>query len=368
MLLIHNNTFYRYGKCLLLLLPQMEQVLRSIFCLANGCPERVLTAESTSFYTTLDEILAENIGDAQTNKVRAVLGDSIIEMLQDIFVHQKGPRIRDKVSHGECDLCDTPQILTNHIVCATLAVIIQAEEDKCVKNSTDLSSILRNSTDDVAVCSSDYCSVNTVVKLENQIRDVSKKYASKFHPSSLLKMSIVDVACKLMEWETYPRPESVEGLGCKPWEELIQEDRAQLLQLKHDLWNSVSRIITLITHDYVNSFSGVVGFITEYKILTVYRSKTEIDIVSLLKQIIDCVQLICRQVEGGLRDKYQLLSAHMLRSRQRETYHRMLTTVPSLHTAIHCVVLILIINVLHINSVQVSSDEEYQHLYRYNYK
>jgi len=346
----------------------MEQVLRSIFCLANGCLERVLTAESTSFYTTLDEILAENIGDTQTNKLRAVLGDSIIEMLQDIFVHQKGPRIRDKVSHGECDLCDTPQILTNHIVCATLAVIIQAEEDKYAKNSTDLSSILRNSTDNVKVCSSDYCSVNTVVKLENQIRDMSKKYASKFHPSSLLKISIADVICKLMEWETYPRPESVEGLECKPWEELIQEDRAQLLQLKHDLWNSMSRIITLITHDYVNCFSGVVGFITEYKILTVYRPKTEIDIVNLLKQIIDSVQLICRQVEEGLRDKYQLFSAHMLRSRQRETYHRMLTTVPSLHTAIRCVVLILVINVLHVNNVPVLSSEEYQHLYRYKYK
>jgi hypothetical protein len=365
MLLIHNNTFYRYGKCLLLLLPQMEQVLRSIFCWANGCPERVLTAESTSFYTTLDEILAENIGDTQTNKMRAVLGDSVIEMLQDIFVHQKGPRIRDKVSHGECDLCDTPQILTNHIVCATLAVIIQAEEEKSVKSSTDLSNIWHNSTDDVKVCSSDCCSVKTVVKLENQIRDMSKKYASKFHPNSLLKISIADVACKLMEWETYPRPVSVEGLGCKPWEELIQEDTAQLLQLKHDLWNSMSRIITLNTHDYVSSFSGVVGFITEYKMLTVYRSKTEIDIVTLLKQIIDNVKLICRQVEGGLRDKYRLLSSHMLRSRQRETYHRMLHTVPSLHTAIHCVVLILIINVLHVNNVPVSSSEEYQHIHRY---
>jgi hypothetical protein len=247
-----------------------------------------------------------------------------------------------------------------------LAVILQAEEEKLVKSSTDLTSILRNSTDDVKVCSSDYCLVKTVVKLENQIRDVSKKYASKFHPSSLLIISIAEVACNLMEWETYPRPESVEGLESKPWGELIQEDSAQLLQLKQELWNSLSRIITLNnTRDCINSFSGVVRFITEYKILTVYRSKTEIDIVNLLKQITDNVQLICRQVEGGLRDKYQLLSCHMLRSRQRETYHRMLNTVPCLHTAVHCVVLILIINVLHVNSVPVSSSQEYQHIYRY---
>jgi hypothetical protein len=343
----------------------MEQVLRSFFCWANGCPERVSTAESTSYYTTLDEILAENISNTQTNKVRELLGDSVIEMLLDIFVHQKGPRIRDKVGHGECDLCDTPHILTNHIICATLAVIIQAEEEKSMKSSIDICSTLQNSTDEVKMCSPDYCPVKTVIKLENKIRDVSKKYASKFHPSSLLKMSIAEITHKLMEWETYPRPESVEGLRCKAWEELIEEDTAQLLQLKHDLWDSLLGIITLDMHDFIISFIGIIDFITEYKILTVYRSKTETELVNLLKQIIDSVQLICRQVEEGLIDKYQLLSSHMLRSRQRGTYLRMLNTVPCLHTAIQCVVLIVIINVLHVNSVPFASSEEYQHMYRY---
>ncbi|XP_021918733.1 endoplasmic reticulum membrane-associated RNA degradation protein-like [Zootermopsis nevadensis] len=140
----------RYDKCLLLLLPQIEQVLRSIFCWANGCPERVLTAESTSFYTTLDEILAENINDMKINKVRAVLGDCLIEMLQDIFVHQKGPRIRDKISHGECDLCDVTQTLTNHIICATLALIIKArEEETNVEDSSGLHSITKLVTDEL---------------------------------------------------------------------------------------------------------------------------------------------------------------------------------------------------------------------------
>jgi hypothetical protein len=344
----------------------MEQVLRSIFCWANGCPERVLTAESTSLYTTLDEILAENINDTETNKVRAVLGDCLIEMLQDIFMHQKGPRIRDKFSHGECNLCDIPQSFTNHIICVTLAVIIKAKEEEKVKSSSDLCSTPQLLTDEVKIpCSCDHHSAKTVFKLENKIRDASKKYTSKFHPSSLLKNSIVKVGHKLMEWETYPRPESVEEMKCKTWEEVIQEDRAQLLQVKYDLWNAVSGTIISNKHDGENNFSGVLGFVTEYKIVTIYRSKTESDVLNLLKQITDNIQLICKQVEEGLRDKYQLLCSHILRSRQRETYRRMVNTVPCLHTAVHCVMFILIIHLLHVNSVPAATSKEYHHMYRY---
>jgi hypothetical protein len=168
-----------------------------------------------------------------------------------------------------------------------------------------------------------------------------------------------------MEWKTYPRPESVEKLRCMTWEQVIQEDRMQLLQLKLDLWNSISGSITSNKHDYENNFSAVVGFITEYKIFTVYRSKTEADILNLLKQITDNIQIICRQVEEGLRDKYHLHSCHMLRSRQRETYHRMVNTVPCLYTALQCVVLILIIHMLHINRLPTAASKEYQHMYRY---
>jgi hypothetical protein len=339
----------------------MEQVLRSIFCWANSCPERVLTAESTSFYTTLEEVLAENITDTKANKVRAVLGDCVVEMLQDIFVHQKGPRIRDKVSHGECDLCDIPRNLANHIICVALALSIKAgKEEASVKSDSSLCSTPQLSTNDINISPSHHCSD----ELESKIREASKKYVSKFHLSSLLKISIIEVSYKLMEWETYPRPESVDELRCKKWEEVIQEDETHLLQLKHDLWNSVSGTITLSSCDYENNFSDIIGFITEYKILTIFRSKNESDILNLLKQITDNLQLICKQIEEGLKDKYQLLCSRMLRSRQRETYSRMLNTVPCLYTAVQCVVLTLVINLLHVNNVPTTSRQEYQHVHR----
>lgn len=51
----------RYGQCIELFLPQLEHVLRQLFCDVNDCPHRIITAESTTFYTTLDEILASSL-------------------------------------------------------------------------------------------------------------------------------------------------------------------------------------------------------------------------------------------------------------------------------------------------------------------
>lgn len=43
-------------------MPIKESFLRSIFCFANDCSERTLTAESTAFYITIDDILAPKVG------------------------------------------------------------------------------------------------------------------------------------------------------------------------------------------------------------------------------------------------------------------------------------------------------------------
>ncbi|OXB65386.1 hypothetical protein ASZ78_017116 [Callipepla squamata] len=46
----------KYADCVILLLPQLEVGLRLLFTTANKCPNRLLTAESSVFYTTFDEV------------------------------------------------------------------------------------------------------------------------------------------------------------------------------------------------------------------------------------------------------------------------------------------------------------------------
>uniref|UniRef100_A0A8C3T112 Uncharacterized protein n=1 Tax=Chelydra serpentina TaxID=8475 RepID=A0A8C3T112_CHESE len=47
---------HRYADCVILLLPQLETGLRLLFTTVNKCPNRLLTAESSSLYTTFDEV------------------------------------------------------------------------------------------------------------------------------------------------------------------------------------------------------------------------------------------------------------------------------------------------------------------------
>ncbi|CAH1402491.1 unnamed protein product, partial [Nezara viridula] len=75
-----------FGDSLILLMPLKEFFLRSIFCFANNCSERVLTAESTAFYVTIDDILAPTVGSAE-NKLEHTLGPKMLEMLLDLYIY-----------------------------------------------------------------------------------------------------------------------------------------------------------------------------------------------------------------------------------------------------------------------------------------
>ena len=70
-----------------------------LFVEVNGCPARLLTAETSEFYTTLAEITAEELFDGrEKNAAISKLGDSFVELLFDLFILPGGPRLRDKVT------------------------------------------------------------------------------------------------------------------------------------------------------------------------------------------------------------------------------------------------------------------------------
>eukprot|EP00096_Caligus_rogercresseyi_P007440 TRINITY_DN2529_c0_g1_i1.p1 TRINITY_DN2529_c0_g1~~TRINITY_DN2529_c0_g1_i1.p1 ORF type:complete len:527 (+),score=62.75 TRINITY_DN2529_c0_g1_i1:894-2474(+) len=97
-----------YDLSLMLFLPYLESRLRRLYTEVNNCPARILTAESDRFYTTFDEILAaEMIGNDESldvNRLREHFGDPLLEFYHDIFILPDGPRLRDRLSHGEYPL------------------------------------------------------------------------------------------------------------------------------------------------------------------------------------------------------------------------------------------------------------------------
>lgn len=45
-----------FSDCLIMLLPLLEHMLRCMFGSCNNCEFRIMTAESSEFYTTLDNV------------------------------------------------------------------------------------------------------------------------------------------------------------------------------------------------------------------------------------------------------------------------------------------------------------------------
>ncbi|XP_052501600.1 endoplasmic reticulum membrane-associated RNA degradation protein isoform X6 [Budorcas taxicolor] len=70
---------HRFADCAILLLVQLETGLRKAFAEVNGCPKRLLTAESTALYTTFDEILAKHLNDGKINQLPLFLGEPAME-------------------------------------------------------------------------------------------------------------------------------------------------------------------------------------------------------------------------------------------------------------------------------------------------
>lgn len=97
-------------------LPIIEHCLRRIFVAVNDLPVKFLYAESKEYYTTIDIILSEYLFDSNTqNKIHQELGYRTMLALFDLLVYPKGPRIRDRLSHGECE-CNIPQIIPERLL------------------------------------------------------------------------------------------------------------------------------------------------------------------------------------------------------------------------------------------------------------
>ncbi|XP_055912037.1 endoplasmic reticulum membrane-associated RNA degradation protein-like isoform X2 [Eupeodes corollae] len=87
-----------YWRCVVLILPQIELVLRKIY---GEIKKFDITAKLNEYYITMKNIF-EATDDNQV--FDCGLSRGTLHFLYDIFISPYGMRIRDKVSHGEVDL------------------------------------------------------------------------------------------------------------------------------------------------------------------------------------------------------------------------------------------------------------------------
>ncbi len=113
----------QFGACASILLPQLEHVLRLLFAEQNGCAERVRTAETAEFFTTFDEMLVKVLPDGAENQLLRALTPGLLHLLLDLLHHPEGPRVRDRLSHGEVDADQVPEQVAQSVIAACCALL-----------------------------------------------------------------------------------------------------------------------------------------------------------------------------------------------------------------------------------------------------
>ncbi|KAK7103303.1 hypothetical protein V1264_018232 [Littorina saxatilis] len=170
----------RCGYCLALLLPLLEHCLRRVFATVNSCPERVLTAESSAFYTTFSEMLEKTLPDGTTNKLPGFLTTPCMDLLQDLLIYPDGPRIRDHVSHGEIDFEAVDDKFVYPFVCFAvfLAHRLRPElpsftANSCVQEMVQKIQFYRSVFHPVAILQQKFCGLLTLLDKTRDFVQVS---------------------------------------------------------------------------------------------------------------------------------------------------------------------------------------------------
>ncbi|XP_034241500.1 endoplasmic reticulum membrane-associated RNA degradation protein-like isoform X2 [Thrips palmi] len=307
------------GECLLLLLPALEHTLRCAYCSVNECPQRMLVAEQHVLYTTMDEILDQYFMKSESvkteNRLPSLLGNKLMEMLLDMFSSFGGPRIRDKLSHGECILEEIPAIVANHLFCISLLVLLKLGHTTSIDLSTSL------------------------FKMEEE-------YIAKFHSISLLKYEAFTVTDQLKAFHIYFKPDLISS---------------EVLNFQTSL---CAQVLKFPNCHQSSDIDSLIESCLKQPVITLFRNKSDLGHISTLRKIVTAVHEACKNCLGALENRQNCLNQHALRSRQRTSFFRMLDFMPSFQVVVKCLVLtvlfqLLILPHMIVNSKFIKSMQQY---------
>nr|XP_056709004.1 endoplasmic reticulum membrane-associated RNA degradation protein [Euleptes europaea] len=326
---------HRYAECVMLLLPQLESGLRLLFTTVNNCPSRLITAESSSLYTTFDEMLAKQLSNEEVNKLPLVLGDSAMEFLWDFLNHQEGPRIRDHLSHGEISLNDFPKEIANSLLAFSVTLLGRFSKDKIADIKED--AFLRP----LASCANNYC--------------------SQFHPIAQLKKQVLQCVKSINLWSGLPVvPNEQEMTGS-------EEDSAATpcIVMIADVFSLVQ---VYLPQDVKLPDGSANSLITEMLMMELCRKPVRIlfcprsvlEVTVVLRQICAQCHQVSRQVISTCETRYKQWINKSLRSRQRHNYLRLRRSIKCLSPVFKLILILITLELISICTVCDKNPTEYQ--------
>ncbi|KFZ60441.1 hypothetical protein N338_06825, partial [Podiceps cristatus] len=337
----------RYADCVILLLPQLEVGLRLLFTTTNKCPNRLLTAEASAFYTTFDEMLAKHLDNEEINQLPAVLEEPAMasEFLWDFLNHQEGPRIRDHLSHGEINLKAFPREVANQIVAFAITLLCRFSDEDMLPFKE-----------------------HVVIK---PLMNCASCYRSRFHPISRLKKQVLKCMKSIHLWPELPMvPEEhiqtnkgLEG-NAEPSTLIlmISEIISQLQQyMPQNCYTSVDPINSVLTERWKFFFFWrLLVELCDTHICTLYSPRPVLEILAVLRKISAQCHQVSERVIASAELRYQQWMNKTLRSRQRHNYLRMLNSIKFLSPVLRLILVLITLELVNIHFVCKKNPFDYQ--------
>ncbi|NXU12445.1 EMARD protein, partial [Pardalotus punctatus] len=329
----------RYADSVILLLPQLEVGLRLLFTTTNKCPNRLLTAESSALYTTFDEMLAKHLDNEEVNQLPVVLEEPAMasDFLWDFLNHQEGPRIRDRLSHGEINLETFPRVIANQIVGFAITLLCRFSDEDMF-----------------------FLKEHMVIK---PLMNCASCYQSRFHPISRVKKQVLECMKSICLWPELPTV---------PEEQLQMNKGLEGNDLANTLILMTSEIISQLQQCMLqNHYSSDDPFhsvlserllveLCDTHICTLYSPRPVLEVVVVLRKIITQCHQVSQQVTASAGLRYTQWVNKALRSRQRHNYLRMLDSIKFLSPVLQLILLLITLELVSVHSVCKKNPFEYQ--------
>ncbi|OXB73810.1 UNVERIFIED_CONTAM: hypothetical protein H355_013311 [Colinus virginianus] len=354
--------FFRYADCVILLLPQLEVGLRLLFTTANKCPNRLLTAESSVFYTTFDEMLTKHLDNEEVNQLPSVLEEPamasvlkilfVAEFLWDFLNHQEGPRIRDHLSHGEINLKAFPREIANQLVAFAITLLCRFSGEGMVS--------FKDSLKELVFFLNSFCNQEHLVI--KPLMNCASCYHSRFHPISRLKKQVLECMKSIRSWHELPTVseehiQTIKGLeGSTEASTLVLMMTEILTQLQQYLpcncYSSGDPMSTVATERLLLR-------LCDSHICTLYSPRPVLEVLVVLRKISTQCHQVSEQVIASIKSRYQQWTEKTLRSRQRHNYLRMLNSIKFLSPVLRLILVFITLELVNVHLVCKKNPSDY---------
>ncbi|GAB5572066.1 endoplasmic reticulum membrane-associated RNA degradation protein isoform X3 [Prionailurus iriomotensis] len=297
---------------------RLETGLRRVFAVVNKCPQRLLTAESTALYTTFDEILAKHLNDGKLNQLPLFLGEPAMEFLWDFLNHQEGPRVRDHLSHGEINFPEFPKEAANQLLAFSTVLLLRFVDE-------GLLSVLKEKA-----------AIRSLVGL-------AENYRAHLHPVSQLRKQVLSCEKSLGAWPLLSLPTEA-------------EEAARLEG--HSETDACNSLLTEITSELCHHLPE--GHRVARGLDSLPAEKTVLEVLTVLRNITAHCARVSSQVAASAELRQRQWVERRLRSRQRQTYLHMLSSIKLLSPVLYLILLLIALELVNIHVVHGKNTCEYQ--------